>query len=89
MQNCNLNLENLSKLINFMNKIDLSGSQDGSVRLWEYSHAQPVAVPRPPGTFAKVTRIRFHGNKFGVSDGMTVKNLTGPKHNSNLFYFYL
>lgn len=49
--------------------LDLSGSQDGSVRLWEYSHAQPVAVPRPPGTFAKVTRIRFHGNKFGVSDG--------------------
>ncbi|ODM97221.1 DmX-like protein 2 [Orchesella cincta] len=53
----------------FYCQTDLSGSQDGSVRLWEFSHAQPVAVPRPPGTFAKVNRIRFHGNKFGVCDG--------------------
>jgi hypothetical protein len=42
------------------------------VRLWEFSHAQPVSVPRPSGTFAKVTRIRFHGNKFGVSDGKKI-----------------
>lgn len=49
---------------------DLTGSQDGSVQLWEWGHAQPVAVPRPPGTYAKVTRVRFsqHGNKFGVAD---------------------
>jgi len=53
----------------FSADLDLSGGQDGSVRLWEFSHAQPVSIPRPPGTFAKVTRIRFHGNKFGVADG--------------------
>nr|XP_018898945.1 PREDICTED: dmX-like protein 2 isoform X2 [Bemisia tabaci] len=49
----------------------LTGSQDGSVQMWEWRHTQPVAVPRPAGTFAKVTRVRFsqHGNKFGVADG--------------------
>ncbi|KAF5272292.1 hypothetical protein FQR65_LT04949 [Abscondita terminalis] len=48
----------------------LTGGQDGSVQLWEWRHTQPVAVPRPPGTYAKVTRVRFsqHGNKFGVAD---------------------
>ncbi|KAL3276721.1 hypothetical protein HHI36_012090 [Cryptolaemus montrouzieri] len=48
----------------------LTGGQDGSVQLWEWGHAQPVATPRPPGTYAKVTRVRFsqHGNKFGVAD---------------------
>jgi WD40 repeat protein len=50
---------------------DLTGSQDGSVQMWEWGHVQTVSVPRPPGTFAKVTRVRFseHGNKFGVADG--------------------
>lgn len=50
---------------------DLTGSQDGSVQMWEWGHIQAVSVPRPPGTFAKVTRVRFseHGNKFGVADG--------------------
>ncbi|XP_023723664.1 dmX-like protein 2 isoform X1 [Cryptotermes secundus] len=49
----------------------LTGSQDGSVQMWEWGHIQAVSVPRPPGTFAKVTRVRFseHGNKFGVADG--------------------
>ncbi|XP_063931709.1 dmX-like protein 2 isoform X3 [Zophobas morio] len=48
----------------------LTGGQDGSVQLWEWGHQQPVATPRPPGTYAKVTRVRFsqHGNKFGVAD---------------------
>ncbi|XP_069696328.1 dmX-like protein 2 isoform X4 [Periplaneta americana] len=48
----------------------LTGSQDGSVQMWEWGHVQAVSVPRPPGTFAKVTRVRFseHGNKFGVAD---------------------
>ncbi|CAH1106016.1 unnamed protein product [Psylliodes chrysocephalus] len=48
----------------------LTGGQDGSVHLWEWGHQHPVAVPRPPGTYAKVTRVRFsqHGNKFGVAD---------------------
>lgn len=51
--------------------LDLTGSQDGSVQMWEWTQPQPVATPRAPGTFAKVTRVRFseHGNKFGVADG--------------------
>jgi len=50
--------------------LDLTGSQDGSVSLWEWGHQTAVATPRAPGTFAKVTRVRFsqHGNKFGVAD---------------------
>ncbi|XP_054286224.1 dmX-like protein 2 isoform X3 [Macrosteles quadrilineatus] len=49
----------------------LTGAQDGSVQMWEWGHTQSVAVARPSGTFAKVTRVRFsqHGNKFGVADG--------------------
>lgn len=49
----------------------LTGGQDGSVQLWEWGHQQVVCTPRPPGTFAKVTRCRFsqHGNKFGIADG--------------------
>ena len=49
---------------------DLSGSQDGSVSLWEWNHQQAIASPRPAGTFAKVTRVGFNqqGNKFGVTD---------------------
>ncbi|XP_014244478.1 dmX-like protein 2 isoform X1 [Cimex lectularius] len=49
----------------------LTGSQDGSVQMWEWGHNQAVTIPRPGGTFAKVTRVRFsqHGNKFGVADG--------------------
>lgn len=50
--------------------LDLTGGQDGSVQLWEWGNEKPVATPRPPGTYAKVTRVRFsqHGNKFGVAD---------------------
>jgi hypothetical protein len=49
----------------------LTGSQDGSVQMWEWCHTNSVSTPRPSGTFAKVTRVRFseHGNKFGVADG--------------------
>ncbi len=49
----------------------LTGGQDGSVQMWEWGHQQAVCTPRPPGTFAKVTRCRFsqHGNKFGIADG--------------------
>ncbi|XP_049821296.1 dmX-like protein 2 isoform X4 [Aethina tumida] len=48
----------------------LTGGTDGSVHLYEWGHEHPVAIPRPPGTYAKVTRVRFsqHGNKFGVAD---------------------
>ena len=41
------------------------------MRMWEWSHAQPVQNVRPPGVFAKVNRVRFtsQGNKFGACDG--------------------
>lgn len=62
------------KIIEILYFVDLTGGQDGSVHLYEWGHSQPVATPRPAGTYAKVTRVRFsqHGNKFGVadSDGM-------------------
>lgn len=60
----------MDNLISFFLELDLTGGQDGSVQLWEWGHQQPVATPRPPGTYAKVTRVRFsqHGNKFGVAD---------------------
>ena len=50
---------------------DASGSQDGSVTLWEWNHHQALCQPRQPGTYAKVTHVAFNqqGNKFGVSDG--------------------
>lgn len=49
----------------------VTGCQDGSVRMWEWSHNQAVQSVRPPGVFAKVNRVRFtaQGNKFGVCDG--------------------
>lgn len=49
----------------------LTGGQDGSVQMWEWGQQKVVCTPRPPGTFAKVTRCRFsqHGNKFGIADG--------------------
>jgi hypothetical protein len=45
--------------------VDLTGSQDGAVRLWEWDHRQPVTVLRAPGNFPKVTKCLFnqHGNK--------------------------
>ena len=44
---------------------DLTGSADGSVRLWEWEHQQPLTVMRAPGTFPKVTKVLFNqqGNK--------------------------
>lgn len=55
----------------FSRKTDLTGSQDGSVSLWEWGQQQPISQPRPPGTYAKVTKILFNaqGNKFGLTDG--------------------
>ena len=49
----------------------MTGCQDGSIRMWEWSHSQPVQNVRPPGVFAKVNRVRFtsQGNKFGACDG--------------------
>lgn len=48
----------------------LTGSTDGSVRLYEWGHMQPLAMLRQPGTFPKVTKVMFssQGNKCCVSD---------------------
>ncbi len=44
---------------------DLTGSQDGSVRLWEWGHNQCITVARQPGSFPKVSKVMFNaqGNK--------------------------
>eukprot|EP00094_Tigriopus_californicus_P002839 TCALIF_02737-PA protein Name:"Similar to DMXL1 DmX-like protein 1 (Homo sapiens)" AED:0.22 eAED:0.22 QI:0/0.72/0.68/1/1/1/19/158/2211 len=49
----------------------VTGCQDGSIKMWEWSHGQAVQSVRPPGVFAKVNRVRFsaQGNKFGACDG--------------------
>ncbi|XP_056021522.1 dmX-like protein 2 isoform X2 [Ostrea edulis] len=48
----------------------LTGSADGSVRLYEWGHMQPLAMLRQPGAFPKVTKVLFsaQGNKCCVSD---------------------
>ena len=58
-------------LSKFIFSPDVSGSQDGSIRIWEWSHGQAVQNVRPAGVFSKVNRLRFtqQGNKFGVADG--------------------
>jgi WD40 repeat protein len=72
----------------------LTGSQDGSVHIWEWGHPQTVAEPRAAGTFAKVTRVRFsqHGNKFGVADGdgnLSLFNVGLTSSNYRPFYVCL
>lgn len=48
----------------------LTGGSDGSVRLYEWGHIQPLAMLRQPGVFPKVTKVLFssQGNKCCVSD---------------------
>ncbi|XP_048584043.1 dmX-like protein 2 isoform X2 [Nematostella vectensis] len=48
----------------------VTGSQDGSVRMWEFGHAQQITAHRTAGTHQRVTRIHFspYGNKVGISD---------------------
>jgi len=44
---------------------DLTGSKDGTVRLWEWGHMDCINEPRKPGAFPKVTKVLFNaqGNK--------------------------
>ncbi|XP_012372214.1 dmX-like protein 1 [Octodon degus] len=48
---------------------DLTGAQDGSVRMFEWGHSQQIACFRSGGN-SRVTRMRFNyqGNKFGIVD---------------------
>ncbi|XP_063820250.1 dmX-like protein 1 isoform X2 [Pseudophryne corroboree] len=47
----------------------LTGAQDGSVRMFEWGHAQQITCFRTGGN-SRVTRIKFNhqGNKFGIVD---------------------
>ena len=44
---------------------DVSGSQDGSIRMWEFGHAQEITSHHTSGSYQRVTRARFspQGNK--------------------------
>ena len=69
----------------------MAGCQDGSVVVREWNHSQVVATPRPGGTFAKVTQVRFNqqGNKFGVIDGdghLSLYHLSAASHHNKAFY---
>ncbi|XP_075128224.1 dmX-like protein 1 [Leptodactylus fuscus] len=47
----------------------LTGAQDGSVRMFEWGHAQQITCFRTGGN-SRITRIKFNhqGNKFGIID---------------------
>lgn len=49
----------------------VTGSSDGSVRVWEWGVGQPVYTARVAGQHAKVSKISFscNGNKFAAVDG--------------------
>ncbi|CAJ0959160.1 unnamed protein product, partial [Mesorhabditis belari] len=49
----------------------VTGSSDGSIRVWEWGVGQPVYTARVAGQHAKVTKIVFsaNGNKFAAVDG--------------------
>ena len=46
-------------------QIDLTGSSDGSVSMWEFGTTNPVSVQKSPQGAGVVTKIRFtpQGNK--------------------------
>ncbi|KAM3726028.1 DmX-like protein [Dirofilaria immitis] len=48
----------------------ISGSSDGSIRLWEWGVGQPFFTPRIAGQYAKVTKVLFsyNGSKFASVD---------------------
>lgn len=58
----------------FKHVSDLSGSQDGCVRLWEWGHTQSLATARQAGSFPKVTKVQFNaqGNKVCCIVGETL-----------------
>ncbi|KAL3982356.1 RAVE protein 1 C terminal family protein [Acanthocheilonema viteae] len=48
----------------------VSGSSDGSIRMWEWGVGQPFFTPRIAGQYAKVTKVlfSFNGSKFASVD---------------------
>ncbi|XP_064608806.1 dmX-like protein 2 isoform X2 [Liolophura sinensis] len=65
----------------------LTGSADGSVRMWEWGHGQSLTTLRQPGSFPKVTKVLYNtqGNKCCVSDaeGSVCLWQVGPGSNFN------
>ncbi|KAK6059818.1 hypothetical protein COOONC_02532 [Cooperia oncophora] len=49
---------------------DVTGSSDGSVRIWEWGVGQPVFTARVAGQHAKVSKVSFscNGDKFAAVD---------------------
>ena len=54
---------------------DLSGSNDGSVQMWEWGHTHKLYAHRFPGQYPKVTQMYFNdqGNKVHVHQETTQK----------------
>uniref|UniRef100_A0A8D2LIY4 Dmx like 1 n=1 Tax=Varanus komodoensis TaxID=61221 RepID=A0A8D2LIY4_VARKO len=64
------NVDVFACLLVFVSVADLTGAQDGSVRMFEWGHSQQIACFRSGGN-SRITRMRFNyqGNKFGIVDG--------------------
>ena len=60
----NYDLDSVYYFIN-LTLLDLTGSLDGSVVMWEFGTTKPVSIQRQPGMGGSVTKIRFtpQGNK--------------------------
>jgi len=66
---------------------DLTGSKDGTVRLWEWGHMQCINEPRKPGAFPKVTKVLFNaqGNKVrNTGCSVTLNNASDYRANGRL-----
>ena len=48
--------------------LDLSGSQDGGIFMWEFANARPIVAHRHRGSGIMKIRFTQQGNKFGVAD---------------------
>ncbi|EPB75129.1 WD domain, G-beta repeat protein [Ancylostoma ceylanicum] len=62
----------------------VTGSSDGSIRVWEWSVGQPVYTARVAGQHAKVAKISFscNGNKFAAVDGDGLMCLWQASHST-------
>lgn len=51
---------------------DLTGSHDGSLRMWEFGHEREIAQYRESGKYQRVTKVHFshHGSKVSDVDVM-------------------
>ncbi|XP_018108571.1 dmX-like protein 2 isoform X3 [Xenopus laevis] len=86
------NLNNVKRMASHpVHQYYLTGAQDGSVRMFEWSRPQQLVCFRQAGN-ARVTRLYFNaqGNKCGVADGegflsiwQVNQNATNPKHYLN------